>query len=246
MADSAKASFPTTDWGLLNNMRGATPSLKRAALDILIRRYWRPVFGFIRFSGHDEESAKDLTQAFFAEWIERDVFEKADKQQGRFRSFVLTCLKRFAANEHRAENAQKRKPTAGLFSLDELMDNTEMPFEPSGGMTPDMIFDRAWAVEVVRRVLQQLERECQTTGKSIHFDIFARRIINPILHGVEEPSLAELSREHGLAEKQAANHLLTAKRAYQRLLQQEIRLYVASEAEVSSEMRDLFRILSGR
>lgn len=245
MTETARASFPTTDWGLLADMRDATPTFKRAALDILIRRYWRPVFSFLRYSGHDEESAKDLTQSFFAEWIENDVFSKADERQGRFRSFMLTCLKRFVSNEHRAENARKRKPEAGLLSLDELMDNTELPFQPTGGMTPDMIFDRTWAVEVVRRVLQQLERECLATGKAAHYDIFARRIINPILHGEPEPSLAELAKEHGLDEKQAANHLLTAKRAYRRLMEQEIRLYTVAESEVAEEVRTIFRILGG-
>ncbi len=116
MAETVRASFPTTDWGLLANVRSATPIAKQAALDILTRRYWRPVFGFLRFSGNNEESAKDLTQAFFADWIENDVFGKADERQGRFRSFMLTCLKRFVSNEHRAENAQKRKPVAGLLS----------------------------------------------------------------------------------------------------------------------------------
>lgn len=243
MAETFRASFPTTDWGLLANVRSATPAAKRAALDILIRRYWRPVYSFLRYSGHPEEPAKDLTQAFFADWIENDVFGKADERQGRFRSFMLTCLKRFVSNERRAENAQRRKPPAGLFSLDELMDNPAMPFEPVGGMTPDMIFDRAWAVEVVGRVLQQLERECRNTGKEAHYDIFARRIIHPILHGQAEPSLAELAQAHDLTEKQAANHLLTAKRAYRRLMEQEIRLYAASESEVADEVRMMFRIL---
>lgn len=246
MAETVRASFPTTDWGLLANARAATPAAKLAALDILIRRYWRPVFSFLRYSGQQEEVAKDLTQAFFADWIENEVFGKADERLGRFRSFMLTCLKRFVSNERRAENAQRRKPIAGLLSLDELMDNPAMPFEPSGGMTPDMIFDRAWAVEVVGRVLVQLERECRSTGKETHYDIFARRIINPILQGQVEPSLAELAQFHGLTEKQAGNHLLTAKRAYRRLMEQEIRLYAASESEVADEVRMMFRILGNQ
>jgi len=241
---TGKGSFPTTDWGLLANARGDNPAVKLAALDILTRRYWKPVFLFLRHSGTPEEVAKDSTQAFFADWIENDAFAKADERKGRFRSFMLTCLKRFVANEYRAAHAQKRGPREGLLSLDELMANPEMPFEPANNMTPDAIFQKAWAVEVVRRVLKHLEVECSRTGKTVHFDIFSRRVIRPILHGCSEPSMAELGREHGITEKQAANHLLTAKRAYQRLLQDEVRLYAATEAEVSSEIRDLFAILS--
>jgi RNA polymerase sigma-70 factor (ECF subfamily) len=178
---SDKNLFPTTDWGLFANVRADNSMAKLAALDILIRRYWRPVYAFLRFSGRDEESAKDSTQAFFADWIENDVFAKADKRKGRFRSFMLSCLKRFVANEHRAEHAQKRRPTERLVSLNELMEDTRLPFEPAAGMTPDAIFERAWASEVVMRVLGHLEKEQKRKGQEIHYDVFARRIINPIL-----------------------------------------------------------------
>lgn len=237
-------AFPTTQWGLFADIRNGSPVARHAALDILTRRYWQPVFLFLRRTGQDEENAKDLTQAFFADWIENDVFGKADQRKGRFRSFMLTCLKRFAFNQHRTDQAQRRRPEAGLVSLDELMDRDAPPSLPAASLTPDMVFDRAWASAVVLRVLRNLERECQDTGKAVHYDIFARRIINPILNGSLEPSMADLGREHGLTEKQAANHLETAKRAYRRLMSEEIRLYADSEIEVADEMRSLFAILN--
>lgn len=180
---TSKGLFPTTDWGLLADARDNNTAMKLAALDILIRRYWKPVFLFLRHSGADVEAAKDLTQAFFANWIENDAFAKADERKGRFRSFMLTCLKRFAANEHRAACAQKRRPQEGLLSLDELMANPDIHFEPSHNMTPDAIFQKAWASEVVRRVLKHLKIECSRTEKDVHFDIFFRRVIRPILEG---------------------------------------------------------------
>jgi len=240
---SGKGSFPTTDWGLLGDVRGSNTEAKHAALDILIRRYWKPVYLFLRHSGREEEAAKDSTQGFFANWIENDSFAKADKDRGRFRSFVLASLKRFVANEHRAAYAQKRRPSAGLLSLDELMDNVDVPFDPADNMTPEMIFDKSWASEVIQRVLRHYEQECKTTDKLVHYDIFSRRIIKPILEGADESSYADLARVHRITEKQAANHLLTAKRAFQRLLKEEIRLYAESEAEVSEETRAIFRIL---
>ena len=238
-----KGAFPTTDWGLLSDVRGDNSELKLAALDILIRRYWKPAFLFLRHSGASDEVAKDSTQAFFADWIENNAFAKADQRKGRFRSLMLTSLKRFASNEHRAVHAQKRSPRGGLLSLDELMANPDMPFEPADAMPPEAIFQKAWASEVVRRVLKHLEDECARSGMMVHFAIFSKRLINPILDGSREISMSVLGREYGLTEKQAANHLLTAKRAYQRLLQEEIRLYAGSEAEVAAEIRDLFSIL---
>lgn len=241
---TGKGAFPTTDWGLFVDIRGGNPEAKRAALDILARRYWKPVFRFLQFSGKDEESAKDLTQAFFAEWIETNAFAKADAQKGKFRSFMLTSLKRFAVNEHRDGKAQKRSPAAGLVSLDELMDDDESSYEPAHEETPDKAFDRTWAAEVVGRVLKHLEAEWAQKDQKGHFDIFSRRLIQPILHGKMAPSMADLGKEHGLTEKQAGNLLETAKRAYRRLLEEEIRLYAATEAEVLEEVRELFAILN--
>ena len=118
-----KDAFPTTDWGLLKNLRGNSPALREAGLNLLAGRYWRPVYGFLRRSGHDDAEAKDLTQAFFAAWLENDGFAKADQDKGRLRSLMLTSLKRFVSNERRSDNAQRRKPAAGLVSLDALMEN---------------------------------------------------------------------------------------------------------------------------
>ena len=241
---SVSGAFPTTDWGLFVDIRGGSPAAKRAALDILARRYWKPVFKFLQFSGKDEESAKDLTQAFFADWIESNAFAKADAQKGKFRSFMLSSLKRFVANAHRDDHAQKRNPAAGLVSLDELMGADEFPFEPAHAETPDKAFDRAWATEVVGRVLKHLAAECARKDQRAHFDIFSRRLIRPILHGIGAPSMADLGREHGLSEKQAGNLLETAKRAYRRLLEEEVRLYAATDSEVSDEVREIFAILN--
>jgi RNA polymerase sigma-70 factor (ECF subfamily) len=240
-----KDAFPTTDWGLLKNLRGNSPALREAGLNLLAGRYWRPVYGFLRRSGHDDAEAKDLTQAFFAAWLENDGFAKADQDKGRLRSLMLTSLKRFVSNERRSDNAQRRKPAAGLVSLDALMESEEHPFEPRDeGMTPDKVFDRRWAVGVMTRVLKRLEAECETTGKSAHYDIFVRRIIAPILHGADEQSLADLGTHHGMTEKQAGNCLLTAKRACRRLMEEEVRLYTETAAEVADEIRELFLVLA--
>ena len=243
-ANSGGGAFPTTDWGLFVDIRCGSPAAKLAALDILARRYWKPVFRFLQYSGKDEESAKDLTQAFFAAWIESNTFAKADEQRGKFRSFMLASLKRFVANEHRADHAQKRMPGAGLLSLDELMDNEEKPFEPEDAETPDKAFDRAWAREVISRVLKHFEIDCSLKDQQSHFDIFSRRLIQPILYGQGAPPMADLGKEHGVTEKQAGNLLETSKRAFRRLLEEEIRLYAATESEVSEEVRDIFAILN--
>ena len=105
------------------------------------------------------------------------------------------------------------------------------------------MFRRAWVADLTQRVLRRLEQECQASGKLPHYELFRQRLVLPALEGSEPPPLAELAGRLGLSEKQAANCLLTARRAYQRLLQEEIRAYAASEDEVAAEIRDLFHFL---
>ena len=242
---SGNGSFPTTDWGLLANLNQQNSAARIASLDILIRRYWKPVYVFLRRSGHNEDRAKDLTQAFFLEWMEKDIFGKADHERGRFRTFMLTCLKRFAANVHRAERAAMRRPEAGFVSLQELMENEHVPFEPADSSTPDLEFQKSWAKEVIQRVLRRLEIECRKGGLEVHFDIIRARLVDPILSGLPAVPTEDLATRYNLTTKQVFNHLETAKRSFRQLMKDEISLYAESPADVSVEVNDIFRVLGG-
>jgi hypothetical protein len=97
---------------------------------------------------------------------------------------------------------------------------------------------------LLARVVDTLDRECRATGKQTHFEIFKRFMLMPILDGVPAPSQRDMAAECGLTEKEVANRLVTARRAYQRLLREEIAQYAADSAEVDAEIRDLFATLS--
>src|SRR6185295_8805317 len=90
----------------------------REALATLCETYWYPLYGFLRGRGHSAEDAQDLTQAFFARVLEKDTIGHADPARGRFRSFLLTALKNFAANEHDREFARKRGGGSQIVSLE--------------------------------------------------------------------------------------------------------------------------------
>jgi hypothetical protein len=115
---------------------------------------------------------------------------------------------------------------------------------PKDTRTPDEAFHRNWLRELVLRVLRALELECQATGKELHFDLFRQRIIAPILEGAEAPSLRDLAIRHDLTDKHVADRVITARRAYQRLLREEIRLYAANDEEVAAEIQDLWRFMA--
>jgi len=239
-----RAEFPSTRWSLLGVALDATGEKKRAALNVLIQGYWKPVYCYIRRCGHENEDAKDLTQEFFTTWLRKDLFERADPSRGRFRSFLLKSLNNFLHNAHRAEQAQRRSPPAGFVSIHELASGERAAFEPVEKETPDGIFMRVWASELILRVLDSFSRECRATGKEVHYAIFRRRIVEPVLERYNPPPLSELAAEFGLSMKEASNRLVTAKRAFVRLLEDEVRSYASSEEDMTAEIRELFSVFA--
>lgn len=236
--------FPTTHWTLLATHQGDFSADHQTALNFLIKCYWKPVYCYIRRRGYGNEEAKDLVQEFFTSWFLGGLAKRADSTRGRFRSFLLSSLDNFLSNAHRAEHAQRRRPTAGIVSIDHLASDSGINLEPIDKGDPAEIFQRTWIIDLLIRVLDKVKDECAHTEKSVHFELFHRRIITPALEGGDPPSLFNLALEYNLTEKQASNRLLTVRRAYQRLLREEVRYYAASEDDATAEVRDLFLFLS--
>jgi RNA polymerase sigma-70 factor (ECF subfamily) len=236
--------LPQTDWSQIRRLKAAPDTEQQPLLDVLAEKYWTPIFQYLLCQGHAEQEAQDLIQDFFVFALQTRLFAKADEQRGRFRSFLLGSLNNFVANSYRKQSAQKRKPAAGIGSLDELVDDGYYhPKSLVNTETPEVLFHRAWVREVVRNVLAAMERDFRSTGKTTHFILFESRVVLPELEGDEPPPLRQQARELGLEFKEAANQITTAKRAFLRLLEKEVRSYVRSEAEASHEEQDVLRFV---
>ncbi len=233
--------FPQTDWRRLDRLRAGDAAERRAVLGELFTRYRGPVLAFLRGKGHPPERAEDLLQDFFLHAIEHGLFEKADAARGRFRNLMLTALQHYAAKAHRAEHAQMRRPAGGFAGTDVA----ELPegVLPPDQATPERAFLRGWAETLVRRVVAALEAEYAGPERRTHFEVFRRLMLAPILEGAEPPPQRALAEELGLTEKEVANRLVTARRAYQRLLRAEIASYARSKEEAEEEIRELFAAL---
>lgn len=236
--------FPSTHWSRFASLRAGESAERRQALDFLLQRYWKPVYCYIRRCGWSEEDAKDLVQEFFVDCLRSGFFAKADRARGRFRSLLLRSLQHFLANAGRAAHAQKRRPPQGFVSLEKLADSSSGGFQPVNYETPEAVFHRAWVSDLIERVLRVLEQECQATGKQAHYELLRQRIVLPVLEGSDRPRMSDLAAQLGLTEKEACNRLLTARRAFLRLLEREIRSYASSDEEVVTELRDLFGFLA--
>ncbi len=237
--------FAQTDWGTLSRLKHVPESEQQLFLDLLARKYWTPIFQYLLIQGYDHFEAQDLAQDFFLFALETQLFSKADPKRGRFRSFLLGSLNNFLSNQRRKKSAQKRHPEGGFASVEELAEfGYYQPKALVNKETPEMIFHRAWLREVVRNVLQSLEQEFRNTGKTTHFILFRSRVVAPELDGEQPPPLKDQAHELGLKYMEAANQIITAKRAFLRILEKEVQSYTSTEdaSKEKQDVLDLFRM----
>lgn len=234
-------AFPPTDWIRLAALREGTADEKKRVIGELFVRYREPVLAFLKGRGNRHEQAEDLVQDFFLHAMNQQLFEKADATRGRFRNLMLAALQHYAAKAHRASRAQFRHPAGGVAGED--VAEIHEAVLPADQSTPARAFLRSWAETVVRRVLAALKAEYAAPERRVHYEVFNRLMIAPILEGAEPPAQRALAGELGLTEKEIANRLVTVRRAYQRLLRTEIATYTRSDEETDEEIRSLFRQL---
>lgn len=158
--------FPTTLWTVLVDpvRRGDEDGTR--ALNDLCRRYWLPIFTYVRSRGHDHHQAEELAQDFLAALIRRGSFQGLDREKGRFRAFLLVCLKNFLISQHEHKRAKKRGGGFDPCSLDELVDSVAYSVAPSD----EVLFDRPWAETLLREALIRTEGEYQGAGKKESFE----------------------------------------------------------------------------
>jgi len=237
-------AFETTRWIEILDMRRCSRDEKRALMEPLLTRYWKPVYCYLRRKGHDNESAKDLTQGFFEEVVlGRGLFRRADPVKGRFRTFLLAALNRYVVSVHRAATARKRRPARGLVPLEQVDPGTVPRLAEQ--VRPDEVFDYAWASNLLDEVLAEVEAECRCNNMATHWELFAARVLRPIINRTDPPPLRELCVLHGINNPQKiSNMLVRVKRRFRAALERHIRRLVGSDDEVPDEINDLMKILS--
>lgn len=238
-------AFSTTQWSVIDQIRsGSDAPSSTVLINDLLKRYWKPVYCYLRRKGADNERAKDLTQGFFQEIVlGRSLVEQADKSRGRFRTLLLTALQQYVAGIHRKENTHKRMPRGGVIALDQL-EADEIPEAPAH-FSPEESFHYAWAAQLLDQLLEEVEAKCRTEGKALHWQVFHDRVLRPILENAPAPSLAELCQEYGIESvSQASNMIVTVNRRFRAALKRHIRRLVVQDDDVDEEFRELIELFA--
>jgi RNA polymerase sigma factor (sigma-70 family) len=233
-----KSRFPTTRWTLVAAAGDPQRKEARAALISLCETYWYPLYAYLRRNGHPPDQAQDLTQEFFMRVLEGRYLDRADPAKGRFRSFLLTSLKFFAADEKDRNRAQKRGGGV-LVPLTFPSGEERYQSEPAHDETPERIFERRWALSVLDRVVEKLRDEFVRHGRPEHFDW-----LKVFLLGQSDAPYAALAQEMNTSEGALKVAIHRLRKRYRDLFRQEIAETVADPAEVESEIRYLASVLA--
>ena len=164
------ARIGTTNWSLVLRAGAEDSSIARAALGGLCEAYWYPVYAMVRRYGHDPTNAEDLTQAYFARFLEKGWVKELRPEHGRFRSFLLVSVRNFLHNETDRERALKRGGGQRLLELDGVTPEKRYRLEPVEATTPETLFERAWAQEVLARATERLQEGEVEAGRGDRFE----------------------------------------------------------------------------
>lgn len=236
--------FQTTCWVDIRKARTSDESQRKAIIGNLLKKYWRPVYCYLKHKGYNNERAKDLTQGFFHEVVlGHELIQKADQTKGRFRTFLLTALGHYVSNVHRNETAKKRMPKGRLVPLDEFNECDEPNMSTTA--TAEEIFHYTWASNLLDEAIAKVKNEYCSGGKENHWKVFDEKVLAPILTNAHPPSLTEICSKYGIdSTSKASNMILTVKRRFGTVIKQCLRQFVRSESEVEDEFNELLKILS--
>ena len=237
-------TFETTHWSQISSVRTGSSEQQRRIINKLIRKYWKPVYCYLRQKGYSNEHAKDLTQGFFHEIVlGRDLIGQADRSRGRFRTFLLTSLNHYISNKHRKDPDVKRIP----FSQAKKTDTDELPdfLSKQLGITPEQAFNYTWATAILDEVLIEVKNSFCQTGRTTYWEVFRERILAPIFKDDKPSSMVEICTKYGInSGPKASNMIVTVKRRFRAVLELKLRKFVREDSTVEAEFCELIEALS--
>jgi RNA polymerase sigma factor (sigma-70 family) len=234
------AAFPATGYAVIEASNSSDAEARKQALDLLIAAYWKPVYKYIRLKKRqDNESAKDLTQAFFTRALEKGFFQRYDPAKARFRTYLRVCVDGFLSNEAKSAGCCKRGGDRRFLSLDfEDADGEVYGQHMADRMNPEEFFHREWVRSVFAFAVEELRRLSAASDKNLDFTVFQRYD----LEGpdcVLKPTYAQLAEEFGVTVTQVTNSLARTRRQFRHLVIDRIRATAASEEDFHAEVRHL-------
>ena len=234
--------FPVTRLSAVIAASSADQEERTRAFEVLVSAYWMPVYKYVRIKWNKpSEDARDLTQGFFLEAIEKNFFERYDASKARFRTFLRTCLDGFVANENKAASRKKRGGDATILSLD--FDDAEDQLKigaPTAAGSIDDYFEKEWARSVFSLALESFRAQMIDIGKETHLRLFERYVLDD--DDESKVSYKTLAGEFNLSTSDVTNYLALARREFRRIVLEKLRELTATDEEYHREARALLGV----
>jgi len=237
-APTAPHAFHTTRWTLVRcAAQGENDPASAQALAALCGAYWYPVYAFIRRSGKGPHDAEDLTQGFFARLLKSEILADADPGKGKLRNFLLTCVRRYLADQHGRAMAEKRGAGV-LVSFSPDWAEQTYATEPADELTPDRLFQRRWALTVLEHSFELLGKEYTAAGKGARF-----ATLRPFLGFGPDPErrYEEIASSSATPVATLKTHVFRLRQRWRELLFEQVAMTLEthSETEIKAELGEL-------
>ena len=236
-----KQRFATTQWSVVLAAGDIAGHEAGIALARLCQTYWYPLYVYVRRRVANVDDAQDLTQAFFCHLLEKQAIVRADRSRGRFRTFLVTALKNFLANQWKKHATEKRGGGKAPLSLDLDAGESRYRIEPSHELTPENLYDRRWVLTMLDQVLERLQNELAAAGKQMHFEQFKAALAG----GSTEADYQRAAEALGITPAAARQAAYRMRKRYRQLFREEVARTVADEADVDDEIGRLLQTLGG-
>jgi RNA polymerase sigma-70 factor (ECF subfamily) len=233
--------FQTTHWSLVLTAADHSGAQARSALSALCEAYWHPVYAFIRRTVRSEDDARDLTQAFFTRVIERRYLRAASPERGRFRSFLLTAVRHFLADERDHRRALKRGGGVPHVAIGPAPMAGEPAADPQSDETPEQIYERQWALAALDAAVGRLRADYDRSGRRAVFEL-----LRPAIDGDARVDYGDLARSLGRREGAVRVAVHRLRRHVGASLRAAIAETVADAGDVDDELRFLMSVLGRR
>jgi len=239
-APRAAIQFTTTHWSVVLAAGGLASSQADLALAELCRTYWYPLYAFVRRKGHSPHDAQDLTQGFFARLLEKNYIADADRERGRFRTFLLAALNHFLSDEWDKAQRLKRGGGREIISFDAISAEERYRLEPLDQLDAAKLYERRWVTTLFEKVLMRLEEEFRESGKTKLFEALK----DSLLAQETGSSYAALGARLGLKEDAVKKAVQRMRLRYRELFREEIAQTVAGPSDLEAELKHLFAVVS--
>jgi RNA polymerase sigma-70 factor (ECF subfamily) len=235
--------FDTTQWSEVLLAGNPNQSGAKEALDRLCRKYWFPVYVMLRKRGSSHSDAEDLTQAFFADVLSSNKIGLADRSRGRFRWFLLTACNNFVTNTHRRQNSKSRGGGKEHHSIDVDMESGTRRYAEieSKQWTPEQLFDKRWALELIKLATNRVQNEYNNRGQAKWF-----AVLQPyIAPAGDSPPHSKVAEQLNVSVGSVKTAVYRLRKRFGIALQEEVAETVYDRDDIKDELNILLDALTG-